>query len=198
MFTGGTAENPTTAPATGPVRIWHLFTHTAGLTHGFHHVHATDELYRNAGFGLRPARGYDLAACTDAWATLPLVNEPGARFNYSHATDVLGRLVEVIAGVPFDEFLTERCCARSGCDTAFWADGDKAERLGALYVPHGKHREILRYDPIGKAALRPRRTRPAAAAGVHRPRLPALLRDAPPRRRARRRPPARAPAPSTS
>jgi len=156
VFTGGTAENPTTAPATGPVRIWHLFTHTAGLTYGFHHVHATDELYRNAGFDFGPPRGYDLAACTDAWATLPLVNEPGARFNYSHATDVLGRLVEVIAGVPFDEFLTERVLRPLGMhDTAFWADGDKAERLGALYVPHGKHREILRYDPIGKAALRP-------------------------------------------
>ena len=155
VFTGGTAENPSTAPATEPVRIWHLLTHTAGLTYGFHHVHATDELYRNAGFDFGPPRGYDLEGCVDLWAGLPLVNEPGTRFNYSHATDVLGRLVEVLSGMPFDQFLRERIFEPLGMhDTAFWADGDKADRLGALYVPNAKKGTIFRYDPIGEAAKR--------------------------------------------
>lgn len=155
VFTGGTAENPSTAPATEPVRIWHLLTHTAGLTYGFHHVHATDEIYRNAGFDFGPPRGYDLEGCVDLWAGLPLVNEPGTRFNYSHATDVLGRLVEVLAGVPFDQFLRERIFEPLAMhDTAFWADGDKADRLGALYVPKPKDGTIVRYDPIGEAAKR--------------------------------------------
>ena len=155
VFTGGTAENPSTAPATEPVRIGHLLTHTAGLTYGFHHVHATDELYRNAGFDFGPPRGYDLEGCVDLCAGLPLVNEPGTRFNYSHATDVLGRLVEVLAGVPLDRFLRERLFEPLGMhDTAFWADGDKAERLGALYVPNPRDGSIFRYDPIGEAARR--------------------------------------------
>ena len=155
VFTGGTAENPSTAPATEPVRIWHLLTHTAGLTYGFHHVHATDEIYRNAGFDFGPPRGYDLEGCVDLWAGLPLVNEPGTRFNYSHATDVLGRLVEVLAGVPLDQFLRERIFEPLGMhDTAFWAEGDLADRLGALYVPNPKDGTIFRYDPIGEAAKR--------------------------------------------
>ncbi|MBL8774361.1 MAG: beta-lactamase family protein [Acidimicrobiales bacterium] len=155
VFTGGTAENPATAPAAEPVRIWHLLTHTAGLTYGFHHVHATDEIYRNAGFDFGPPRGYDLEGCVDLWAGLPLVNEPGARFNYSHATDVLGRLVEVLAGVPLDQFLRERVFEPLGMhDTAFWADGDLTDRLGALYVPNPKDGTIFRYDPIGEAAKR--------------------------------------------
>ena len=88
VFTGGTAENPSTAPATEPVRIWHLLTHTAGLTYGFHHVHATDEIYRNAGFDFGPPRGYDLEGCVDICARLPLVNEPGPRFTYAPAPAV--------------------------------------------------------------------------------------------------------------
>ena len=156
VFTGGTAGQPTTAAATEPVRVWHLLTHTAGLTYGFHRAHATDEIYRDAGFDFGVSRGYDLAACVDAWAGLPLVHEPGRRFNYSHATDVLGRLVEVISGRPLDRFLQERVLAPLGMhDTAFWADERLVDRLGALYVPHPETGRILRYDPIGDAAARP-------------------------------------------
>ena len=156
VFTGGTAENPSTAPAAEPVRIWHLLTHTAGLTYGFHHVHATDEIYRNAGFDFGPPRDLDLAGSVDAWAGMPLLHEPGARFNYSHATDVVGRLIEVVAEQPFDEFLAERVLRPLGMhDTAFWADNERAERLAALYVPNRERTQAFRYDPIGKGALHP-------------------------------------------
>jgi CubicO group peptidase (beta-lactamase class C family) len=59
VFTGGSDEKPVTVPATEPVRIWHLLTHTAGLTYGFHRTHPVDALYRAAGFdgGGSPARG---------------------------------------------------------------------------------------------------------------------------------------------
>ena len=56
VFTGGSDQRPVTVPATEPVRIWHLLTHTAGLTYGFHRNHPCDALYRAAGFdiGLKP------------------------------------------------------------------------------------------------------------------------------------------------
>ena len=50
VYTGGSDQRPVTVPATEPVRIWHLLTHTAGLTYGFHRVHPVDALYRAAGF----------------------------------------------------------------------------------------------------------------------------------------------------
>ncbi len=158
VFTGGTAEHPVTVPATEPVRVWHLLTHTAGLTYGFHRVHPTDELYRDAGFDFGSPRDRDLAGCVDTWAGLPLVNEPGTRFNYSHATDVVGRLVEVWSGLPLDRFLADRVFGPLGMrDTSFWADGDKSDRLGALYVPQPTTGRALRYDPIGDVARKPPR-----------------------------------------
>jgi CubicO group peptidase (beta-lactamase class C family) len=50
VYTKGSAMRPVTEPATEPIRVWHLLTHTAGLTYGFHHAHPVDALYRGAGF----------------------------------------------------------------------------------------------------------------------------------------------------
>ena len=55
VYAGGSDLRQVTVPATEPVRIWHLLTHTAGLTYGFHRVHPVDAMYRAAGFdGPRP------------------------------------------------------------------------------------------------------------------------------------------------
>src|SRR5579875_3895870 len=104
VYDGGPDANPRTVPAIEPVRIWHLLTHTSGLTYGFHHVHPVDTMYRTAGFEWGAPPGLDLAGCCDAWAALPLLFQPGAEWNYSVATDVLGRVVEVASGLPLDEF----------------------------------------------------------------------------------------------
>ena len=50
VYTAGSALAPVTVPAMEPIRIWHLLTHTAGLTYGFHHAHPVDAIYRAAGF----------------------------------------------------------------------------------------------------------------------------------------------------
>jgi CubicO group peptidase (beta-lactamase class C family) len=50
VYAGGSDQRPVTVPATEPVRIWHLLTHTAGLTYGFHRVHPVDAMYRAGGF----------------------------------------------------------------------------------------------------------------------------------------------------
>src|SRR4029077_14974142 len=82
VFTGGSDQRPVTVPTTEPVRIWHLLTHTAGLTYGFHRNRTCDALNRAAGFdiGLKPVT---LAEACDAWARLPLLFQPGTEWNYS-------------------------------------------------------------------------------------------------------------------
>jgi CubicO group peptidase (beta-lactamase class C family) len=155
VYTRGSALNPSTEPANPPVRIWHLLTHTAGLTYGFHHAHPVDAMYRTAGFEMGHPRGMDLAACCDAWAQLPLLFQPGTEWNYSVATDVLGRVVEVVAGQPLDRFFAERIFEPLGMtDTRFWVEEPAAHRLAALYVPDSDGK-AARNDVMGKAALRP-------------------------------------------
>ena len=138
----------------------------------------------------------DLAECCDRWAELPLVFEPGSRWNYSVATDVLGRLVEVVSGQTPRRVLrrADLRTARHGrhrvlrCARTIWPGWPRCT------CPSPGTREILRYDAMGAAdheaagvPLRRRRAR------VDRPRLPPLRRDAPAGRRARRRAAARPP-----
>ncbi|MHA6624441.1 serine hydrolase domain-containing protein [Pseudonocardia sichuanensis] len=154
VYAAGSAANPSTVPAVEPVRIWHLLTHTAGLTYGWHHAHAVDEVYRSKGFEFGAPRGMDLEAACAAWAGLPLLFQPGSEWNYSVATDVLGRVVEVASGKPFDAFLADEVFAPLGMDdTAFWVGPDDLERLAALYVlnPAGG---LLRNAAMGDAATR--------------------------------------------
>ena len=175
VYTGGPDLRPVTVPATEPVRIWHLLTHTAGLTYGFHRVHPADALMRAAGFEWATPPGVDLAAACDIWAGLPLLFQPGAEWNYSVATDVLGRVIEVASGQRLDEFFAARILGPLGMtDTAFWAGPEAAPRLAALYIP-GPGGTATRADALGQAALSPpahaqRGRRP----GLHRGRLPPL------------------------
>jgi CubicO group peptidase (beta-lactamase class C family) len=141
VFSGGSDLRPVTIPATEPVRVWHLLTHTSGLTYGFLRNHPVDAMYRAQGFEWGSPRGVDLAGCVDEWAGLPLLFQPGTEWNYSVATDVLGRLVEVISGQSLDEFFASRILGPLGMtDTAFWADEERATRLGAVYTtgPDGR------------------------------------------------------------
>ena len=165
VLVGGTAVRPVTVPAVEPVRIWHLLTHTAGLTYGFHHVDVLDEIYRANGFEWGTPRGLDLAACVDAWADLPLAFQPGAEWNYSVATDVVGRLVEVVSGQSLDAFFAERILGPLGMtDTAFSVSEADADRLAALYTPApsgpaapgtaATTRGLVRNERMGGAILR--------------------------------------------
>ena len=147
VYAGGSDQRPVTVPATEPVRIWHLLTHTAGLTYGFHRVHTVDSIYRAAGFDPGAPRGMDLAAACDGWASLPLLFEPGAEWNYGVSTDVLGRVVEVASGQSLDEFLAERILGPLGMtDTSFWVEDDRASRLAALYGL-GPGRAMMKMGP---------------------------------------------------
>ena len=162
VYKQGSSVNPITEPATEPVRIWHLLTHMSGLTYGFHYNHPVDAMYRAAGFEWGSPPGMDLAACCDAWASFPLLFQPGTEWNYGVSTDVLGRVVEVVSGQSLDAFFEERICRPLGMDnTAFWVDGSDAERLGALYMPDPTTGRATRLDLLGDLAF----TRPSAFSG---------------------------------
>jgi CubicO group peptidase (beta-lactamase class C family) len=163
VYAGGSDLRPVTVPATEPVRIWHLLTHTAGLTYGFHRVHPVDARYRDAGFEWGTPHGMDLAQCCDKWAELPLLFQPGTEWNYSVATDVLGRVVEVASGQGLDEFLDSRIFGPLGmADTSFWVGEADAGRLAALYTPvPPPGGPATRFDAMGKVA----RSRPRMLSG---------------------------------
>lgn len=152
VYTKGSSLRPVTEPASEPIRVWHLLTHTAGLTYGFHHSHPVDALYRSAGFEWSTPPGKDLAACCETWAGMPLLFQPGAEWTYSVATDVLGKLVEVASGQSLDRFFAERIFAPLGMtDTAFQVDGEALDRLAALYVAEPGTRRAVRNDAFGDA-----------------------------------------------
>jgi CubicO group peptidase (beta-lactamase class C family) len=133
VWKGGTHLKPVTVPATEPVRMWHLLTHTSGLTYGFHYAHPVDAMYRAGGYEFGFRTGTDLAQAADDFAGLPLLFEPGGEWNYGVSTDVLGRVVEVLSGQPLDAFFQERIFAPLGMADTGFGPGDP-ERLAEAYA----------------------------------------------------------------
>jgi CubicO group peptidase (beta-lactamase class C family) len=134
VYVEGSGDEVVTRPAAGPVRVRHLMTHTAGLTFGFYRTHPVDALYRAAGVESSVLPGADLAETVDLYASLPLQFEPGTEWNYSVASNVLGRLVEVVSGQPLDVFCAERIFGPLGMtDTGFHVTDAQAGRLAELY-----------------------------------------------------------------
>jgi CubicO group peptidase (beta-lactamase class C family) len=130
-------------PPASPILIRHLLSHTAGLGYGDIGRTVVDSLYRVAGLGVWGTAG-DLEQTVDAIASLPLIFDPGTRWNYSLGVDVLGRVVEVVSGRPLDDFFRTRIFAPLGMrDTDFWVHPDKLDRFTAAYGPgEGGLREI--------------------------------------------------------
>lgn len=133
VFKGGSASSLDTELAREPVRIWHLLTHTAGLTYPFTGNNPVVAAMFEATERSVPP-GSDLGAWCDAWATVPLLFEPGSSWNYSVASDVLGRVVEVACGQPLDTFFSERILQPlQMTDTAFQGRVKEPAQLAAMY-----------------------------------------------------------------
>ena len=155
VYDKGSALKPYTTPAAEPIRIWHLLTHTAGLTYGFMNTSVVDRLYREAVPGL-DAGLLDLATACDRYAELPLLFQPGAAWGYSVATDVLARLVEVVAGEDLDTVLQERVFEPLGMTgVRRWVDAAEAPRLATLHVPDPVTGLAVPDDRAGETALIP-------------------------------------------
>jgi CubicO group peptidase (beta-lactamase class C family) len=161
VFTGGGYGSVMTEPAKRSITFRDLLTHTSGLTYGFMHATPVDAIYRAQGIEL-PGTEEPLREIMARLAKAPLIAQPGAEWNYSIASDLLGHLVAVISGQPFDDFLRERVIRPLGmADTDFLVPSDKVSRFAANYEKGPDGRPRLIEDPATSRFL----TRPAAPSG---------------------------------
>jgi CubicO group peptidase (beta-lactamase class C family) len=116
-----------------PFTIRHLLTHTAGFCYGWDVSHV-DSLYAQATpEGLWSIK--TLEEMIGLLAQIPLKNQPGTKYEYSVSIDVAGYLVEVLSGMPFDQFLQTRLFDPLGMkDTGFEVPGEDFGRLAMIYT----------------------------------------------------------------
>ncbi|WP_439517904.1 serine hydrolase domain-containing protein [Hydrogenophaga sp.] len=124
-------------PAARPSTVQDLLRHTAGLTYEFTGNGHVNQLYSQAGLGDRQQTNAELC---ERLAALPLAHHPGTTWAYSRATDVLGRVIEVITGQPLGAFLREAILQPLGMnDTAFFVPPEQHHRIA----------EAFEHDPDG-------------------------------------------------
>ena len=159
VYAGGSRGKIDSLPAEREINFRDLLTHTSGLTYGFMESNPVDALYRAKDNGVDFQTGdTSLKDIVERLATFPLIAQPGKAWNYSVATDVLGYLVEVISGQPFQVYLKEKVLKPLGMvDTDFHVPADKHERFAANYQagPGGKLEVID--DPAKSRYLAPRK-----------------------------------------
>ncbi|MEY4270519.1 MAG: hypothetical protein RLZZ58_1735 [Pseudomonadota bacterium] len=132
------------------ITVRHLLTHTAGLGYNIMQKGPLKTAYEEKGIlpgkvtalqlpGIPPSNAApSLAEFADRLATLPLVYEPGTRWSYSVAIDLLGRVIEVATGMAFDDFLQQRIFDPLGMtSTWFTVPGSEVARLTTNYTPLG-------------------------------------------------------------
>jgi CubicO group peptidase (beta-lactamase class C family) len=150
-------------PAKRPITIRNLLTHTAGFGYSIIQKGAIKTAYEEAGlipgqvtklpiaamFG-RGTAVRSLAAFADGLAKMPLIAQPGTRWSYSVALDLMGRVIEVASGQPFDAFLKERIFDPAGMTSTFFQV--PSSELGRLTTNYGvMDGHLLPIDPPGQS-----------------------------------------------
>jgi CubicO group peptidase (beta-lactamase class C family) len=117
------------------VTFRHLFTHTAGLSYGWNENDPVDREYRKAQKRYEEQKlPMTLHNFAEEISRLPLVFQPGSHWRYSYSIDVLGAIVEIISGKPYEKYLEERIFKPLGMsDTAFYVPPEKMERVATVY-----------------------------------------------------------------
>lgn len=127
-------ENDTTYlayPAKDPITIRHLLTHTSGIGYGFIDNDQFRKIYYKAGIiDAFTTRQVTVEENIKKLAKLPLHHKPGEKFTYGEGLDVLGYFIEIMSGMPLDQFFQERVFQPLGMnDTYFYLPDSKADRL---------------------------------------------------------------------
>jgi CubicO group peptidase (beta-lactamase class C family) len=156
VYEAGNHPHFVTRPCARPMTVRDLLTHTSGLTYGFMQRTNLDAAYRKVGIGAW-ARHFPgtLEEMVAALADLPLEFSPGAAWNYSVSTDVVGRLVEILSGERLDTYLHRNLFAPLGMmDTSFHVPEEKRERLAACYERGPRKALRLQDDPAKSRYVR--------------------------------------------
>ncbi len=162
VYVSGEPTDYTTEPAERPVNIHDILTHMAGLSMTLQ-IDPVAKIY--AEHGVRwGGRGLDLEEYSNLLGSLPLLFQPGSRWYYSAATDICGRVVEVVSGMPLDEYLRQHIFDPLGMtDTDFWVPESKIDRFAALYAR--RDRKLVTYEPAGGEKAYRKRPRMLSGAG---------------------------------
>ncbi|WP_233837349.1 serine hydrolase domain-containing protein [Paraburkholderia sp. ZP32-5] len=146
-----------TDPVRAPITVLDLLTHRAGFAYSFTATGPLADAYAAAFNGL------DAHGGSSAWlariAALPLMFEPGSRWHYSVATDVLGVLIERVSGMPLGDFFRTRIFEPLGMrDTAFWVPDAQLRRLATAYnIDPGTWRRVVEDHPDASRWANPQR-----------------------------------------
>jgi CubicO group peptidase (beta-lactamase class C family) len=119
-------------PPRQEMTVQDLLRHTSGLTYGIFGKSLVKQAYNEANLF---DRNQTLAEFVSKIAKLPLAYHPGTTWEYSHSTDVLGRIVEVVSGVTLDQFVADRIAKPLGLfDTGFYVPAEKLDRLAETQI----------------------------------------------------------------
>lgn len=128
-----------------------LLTHTAGFTYGVFGDTEVDRMYREAGL---LSDDTTLKNFVEKLGKIPLQYDPGTRWHYSVSVDIQGRLVEVLSGMRFGEFLKTRLFDPLDMkDTSFVVPAEKLDRLAQLYTPEGTAEGADGFRSMGRGPL---------------------------------------------
>ncbi|MGA7573072.1 MAG: serine hydrolase domain-containing protein [Terriglobales bacterium] len=123
-----------TIPASHEITIRDLLRHTSGITYNWNLDLGPTYKEANVAHGMLPYDG-TIGDSVERLAKLPLLFNPGEHWEYGLSVDVLGRLVEVVSGKTFDEFLRTRIFEPLGMkDTSFYPPDNKLDRLATAYT----------------------------------------------------------------
>ena len=165
-----------TRPATKPITIRNLLTHTAGLGYTIITKGPLLKAYEDAGITpftsdakteaqLRLKRPATLEAFANKVATLPLIAEPGTKWSYSIGLDVMGRVIEVASGQSFDGFLQQRIFTPLKMNSSYFqVPASEARRLATGYFIAGNTRVPL--DPGATSVFLQKPSFPYGGAGL--------------------------------
>ncbi|MEQ1509514.1 MAG: serine hydrolase domain-containing protein [Sphingopyxis sp.] len=177
VLTSADAPIDQVVAAQRPITIRHLLTHTAGLGYTIIQNGPIKAAYEAA--GITPAQvsrlripgisnavpAPSLEAFADRLAALPLVYQPGTRWSYSVSLDLLGRIIEVVAGQPFDAFLKARIFEPLNMvSTEFRVPDTQTNRLSSNYAPFGG--ALIPIDPAATSVYRDTPAFPFGGAGL--------------------------------
>ena len=134
-----------TVPAAQPITIRHLLTHTSGITYGLFNPGKISAIYEKQGanqFGLSHPE-MTTEQMVNTIATVPLIFQPGTKYMYGLNMEVLGRIVEVVSGMPLNQYFRKNIFDPVGMDdTYFYLPKDRHDRLVPFYMYDDKGKSI--------------------------------------------------------